>query len=115
MDYKQEYVRYKHVLYGEYKSKKYLAWVKEKYPNQDTHHLLMKKIDYLVIPLEHFFHLEVVHKNRQKYFVEYLPMSLKILALYAFEMYGVEFDISDITPELVKQMIETVYKLDLGE
>ena len=128
MDYKQEYVRYKHVLYGTYKSPKFEKWLGnnieqffdkkysfEKDTKVDLHHTLIRSIDYLMMPAGHFFHLEVVHKNRQKYFVEYLPMSLKILTFYAFEMYGVKMehlDKTQITPELVKQMIETVYKLD---
>lgn len=111
MDYKQEFVRYKHVLYGTYKSKRFLTWFKKRFPYADMHHLLMRQIDYLAMPFEHGFHLNVVHKNRQKYFCLYLKKSMDILIQYAKEELNLNIEVpAELTPEIVKGIIEQIWK-----
>lgn len=70
-----------------YKSKQFLEWFKNKYPNLDGHHLLgspfgKKSTDYLLAPIEHFEHTEIAHKNLVKYFEKYLATSIRILIQY---------------------------------
>ena len=69
------------------KSKNFLAWAKEKYPNLDLHHLLasssgLKFTDLLIVPLEHWTEHPEAHENLKIAFEKHLPTAIKILMLY---------------------------------
>lgn len=73
-----------------YKSKKFLAWVKQKYPDKEVHHLLgsmtgIKLNDYLVKPVQRQEHLEA-EKHKQDFAIANLPQSLNILFQYIKEL-----------------------------
>lgn len=69
-----------------YKSKKFLKWVKEKYPTLEIHHLLgsmtgIKLNDYLVKPVTRREHLEA-EQHKIDFAIDNLPRSLNILFEY---------------------------------
>ncbi len=73
-----------------YKSKKFLKWVKDKYPTLETHHLLgsmtgVKLCDYLVKPVTREEH-ELAECNKSEFAVDNLHTSLKILFEYISEI-----------------------------
>lgn len=85
---------------GFQRSKKYLVWLKEKYPNREPHHLLgstigKKYTDYLVVMLTREEHKECEPKigtsiyNKAVMFVEYLPRAIKHLIEYVESLEGV--------------------------
>lgn len=111
---KNEVLRYRHIL-GFEKSKKYLEWMKKKFPNMDIHHILgsymgKKMTDLLVVPINHKFHIEIVTGNEGKYFLVYLPTALKYLQQYAKECLNLQISYNNIEPETVKQLIATVHE-----
>jgi len=71
------------------KSKEFLAWVKEKYPNWDLHHILgsnrVKLNDFLVCPMPHEIHMKIENGIEvQGYsFEEQLAIAIEILIKYA--------------------------------
>lgn len=72
------------------KSKKYMDWVKAKYPHKERHHLLgsmtgIKLNDYLLIPLTHAEH-ERAEKHKIDFCIEHLPESLNLLFEYLKEL-----------------------------
>lgn len=116
--YKYDYTRYRNVL-GFEKSQRFLIWVKKLFPNTDLHHILGSTIgkkftDYLVVPLPHRFHLEVVEYNRAKYFDKYLPKAVWLLLQYAsvellIDKKELEQYETDYEPETIKKLIELVH------
>ena len=73
-----------------FRSKQYLQWVKEKYPEKERHHLIgsmtgIKLNDYLLIPLTHSEHLEA-EKNKSDFAIDNLHLSLKLLFEYVKEL-----------------------------
>jgi len=115
--YKQEYLRYRHIL-GFQKSKKYLKWVKEKYPNKDLHHLLgsvkgKKYTDYLVYPFEHNYHLNVVEKQKAYYFCNYKDKAISLFTDYVESELKIEIDYTKYVdyfddPETLKEFFEFI-------
>jgi len=102
-EYKMKRLRYLNEISGKYKSKKFLFWAKVKYKRFDLHHLLHKRIDYLIMPLDHWFHLGTVEKQRAKYFCAYLEVSVILLKEYLMEVYGADYKINNFGPkELIK-------------
>jgi hypothetical protein len=106
-----EYSRYGHELY-ELKSKKYLAWFKNKYPHLDAHHLLRKKIDYLVFPFRHSEHLQTVHSHKAFYFEKYLVDSVNIFLVYVKEKFNEKIKLSDYEPATLRALFERVQQLE---
>lgn len=111
-----EYTRYNFIIYGPYKSKQYLDWFHKRYCNNgskviDAHHILNKKIDYLVMNVEHFYHIGPVHKNKVKYFEKWLKRSVDIFLQYVKRYFG-EMEIADYEPEILKELFDKVYKLE---
>lgn len=69
------------------RSKKFLSWAKESYPDKDLHHLLgssmkEKYTDLLIAPLEHWKDHPQAHKNLAVAFEEFLPLALTVLSKY---------------------------------
>jgi len=91
---KQLYSSWKHQL-GSYlfvKNKKYLQWLKGRYPGLDIHHLLKtvmgkkKATDYMVYPFEHEQHLGEIHSNIPVAFSKYYKASMTLLLMYRNEL-----------------------------
>jgi len=96
-----------------YKSPKFLAWVKNKYPETEIHHILgsvigRKRTDYLVVPLMPETHRKI-QKTWYKFVPVYLPTSLLLLMAYAEEVFGLEVSKPESIEEL-RNLIETIYK-----
>lgn len=73
------------------KSKKFLEWAKQQFPDKDLHHILgsycgRKGTDLLIAPIEHFEHIDKAHKNMTEYFERYLPISINLLVNYINEI-----------------------------
>lgn len=72
------------------KSKKYMDWVKKKYPDLQRHHLLgsmtgIKLNDYLLVPVTHQEH-EHAERNKMDYAIKNLHKSLNLLFEYIKEL-----------------------------
>ncbi len=72
------------------KSKKYMDWVKAKYPHKEIHHIIgsmtgIKLNDYLLIPLTHEEH-EMAERHKIDMCIQGLPESLNILFEYIKEL-----------------------------
>ena len=109
------YTKYNHELY-EFRSKDYLHWFKKKYPKLDAHHLLNHRIDYLLYPVKHSYHLQIVHQHRAYYFEKMLKESVEILLRYVnerfFEKFDQELKLSDIEPATLKALFEKIQELE---
>ncbi len=101
-----------------YKSRKYLRWVKNRFPDYEIHHILgshigKKNTDYLVVPLA-----PDVHRKMQRYYYKFFPMHITpavlILLHYAKEVYQVELEVPDTMEQMI-EIIETIHKLDKRE
>jgi hypothetical protein len=108
------YTKYGYFLY-EYKSKPYLEWFKAKYPNLDAHHLLRKKIDYLLFPVEHNMHLNEVHKHKAVYFDKWLKESVNIFLEYVVEKLGACGFENIYHPEKLKELFTKMQKFERGK
>lgn len=106
-----------------YKSKRYLLNRKTKYADKDLHHILgsysgRKTTDYLIVPLEHNFHLDKVHKNLPRYFRLFIAPAILQLADYGKEdlLLGIKemafinkvAKMETITPQNTITIIETI-------
>jgi len=72
-------------------SKKYIAYLKERFPNKDLHHLLgsfmSKKItDSLIIPLSREEHTQAHKLNKEDCLEIYLPSAINLLQDYITEL-----------------------------
>lgn len=72
------------------KSKKYMDWVKAKYPHHQRHHLIgsmtgIKLNDYLLVPVTHVEH-EHAERNKLDYAIKHLHTSLNLLFEYLEEL-----------------------------
>lgn len=72
------------------KSKRFLKWAKEKYPNLELHHILgsqtgIKLCDYLVKPVTREQHL-YAERNKSDFAIDNLHTSLNILFEYISEL-----------------------------
>lgn len=118
---KYNFTRYREVL-GFQKSPKYMKWIKDKYPYLDRHHILgstmgggnKKFTDYLVIPIRHDHHLQVVEPHKAYWFNIYFEQSIVHLQSYAFLKLGFSHSqlsklLPNYEPESVKAFIEAVY------
>ena len=113
-----DFTRYRTVL-GFQKSKRYLNWMKSRYPYVDLHHILgsvhsKKFTDYLVIPIHHTHHLNVVEPHKGFWFSQYFEQSMQHLIKYAKYVLGMQTrDIAQLLPsyepENIKAFIEAVY------
>jgi hypothetical protein len=111
-EHNQMYIQYKDILYGKYKSPKYLDYVHKKYPHKEMHHILMKQIDYLVSPIDHWQHMEYHQKHRQSIFPSLLLGSVNLLTEYARKELGLDISAvkqEELTPQLVKDIIIKVH------
>lgn len=77
-------------VFGFEKSKEYLAWAKELFPNYDLHHILSstfgkKFTDFLVIPLTHAEHLNIAEKHKADYCIKHYQTSVNLFLRYAKE------------------------------
>ena len=117
MDY--DFTQYRTVL-GFQKSKKYLSYMKARFPYLDLHHCLSstmgkKFTDYLVIPIRHDHHLQVVEPHKAYWFHIYFEQSIVHLQSYAFLKLGFSHAqlnklLPNYEPENVKAFIEAVYQ-----
>jgi len=69
-----------------WKSKGYMSWVKQKYPNRDIHHLIgsqtaIKLSDMLIYPVDRKTH-EYAEAHKEEFFLHTLPESLNLLGKY---------------------------------
>lgn len=72
------------------RSGRYLLNRKIKYPKKDLHHIMgsytgRKTTDYLIVPVEHSFHLGKVHNNLPHYFRLFIAPAILQLADYGKE------------------------------
>lgn len=79
------YIRLKDNLL-KFKSPKFRQWVKDSFPNFETHHLFgshtgSKTSDYFILPLSRLEH-EEAEKRKSEYAIEHLHESLNILQTY---------------------------------
>ena len=75
-----------------FKSRKFLAWVKKKYPDKETHHILgsmtgIKLNDYLMLLVTQDQH-EKAERNKIDFCIDNLPQSLNLLFEYIKEIEG---------------------------
>lgn len=112
------YKKYRHII-GFQKSKKYLQWVKSKYPGMDLHHILgsemaKKHTDYLIVPVEHKYHLEYVESHKEEFFYQSLKQAQILLIGYATEALGMwlnEFcDLEYTKAEDLAEIIKIIHK-----
>lgn len=83
-DYNINYKFWNHLIPGPLKSPAFLLHNKFKFPKKDLHHLLDKRIDYLIWPFPHDFHLKVVERNKARFFDKFVKRSIEeILMPYA--------------------------------
>lgn len=73
-----------------FKSKKFIKWVKAKYPEREIHHSIgsmtgIKLNDFLVVPVTRHEH-ERAEKHKIDFCIENLPKSLNILFEYIKEI-----------------------------
>lgn len=85
-----QYYRSFRFLLGYDKAERYMLNRKIKYPDKDLHHILgsysgRKTTGYLMVPVEHFFHLRKVHGNMPKYFRLFIAPAILQLADYGKE------------------------------
>lgn len=90
-----------------YKSKKYLKWVKERFPDYEIHHILgshlgRKNTDYLVVPL-----LPEVHRKIQKHYYKWIMPHLNTALLLLLE-YGESLGIYKEDNEIVGKITDNV-------
>jgi hypothetical protein len=114
-----DFTQYRTVL-GFQKSKRYLKWMKIQFPDLDLHHILgsvhsKKFTDYLVVPIHHTHHLNVVESHKAIWFSKYLEVALGHLLRYACNEIGMSlFEtrklLPNYEPESVKAFIEAVYQ-----
>ena len=99
------------------KDKDYLSFMKKKYPNQDLHHIMassnVKYTDRLVVPVEHLFHLNSVHKNIPHYFDLFLPCAVGHYLNYLLEKKKIKEQVAryyrrHYTPEDLVNLFETL-------
>ena len=113
-----KYTRYNKELY-EFKSKDYLKWAKNKYPHLDLHHILSKKVDLLIYPVRHSYHLQAVHKHKAHFFEKWLIESVNIFLVYVNEKFFDKFDqqlkLSDYEPATLKALFERVQQLEVDK
>ena len=85
----QKYIAYRNQLIV-WKSPKYMNWMKKKYPNEDRHHILGSTIGLKfadpIVPIEHFFHINKVDKERPRYFVMLFAPAVQHLKQYAIHL-----------------------------
>src|ERR1035437_5102967 len=113
---KDRFIRYRLII-GFQRCPDYLNWMKGRSGNLTLHHILgssgkRKHTDFLVMPLENFFHNEVVHRNKAKYFFEYLEQSFRYLVQYCIEknLCTPEELPTDLEPETLAIFIECIYR-----
>jgi len=129
MDYshsKNEFTRYRYQL-GYEKSKRYMKWMKRKFPRLDLHHILgsfsgKKMTDFLLVPLNHSYHINTVEKEKGKHFLEHLDLAIKYLKQYIKEELKQNLpkrQENGFEPEIVQKLIDiavkgeiTIYELD---
>jgi hypothetical protein len=114
-----DFTQYRTVL-GFQKSKRYLKWMKSCYPYVDLHHILgsvhgIKFTDYLVVPVEHGHHLNVIEPHKGIWFNKLLERSITYLAIYAKSQLGMDSReikslLPNFEPESIKTFIEVIYK-----
>lgn len=103
-------------IIGYHIAPKYHKWLKEQRPNEDIHHLLSstfgkKFSDYIVVPLDHQFHITKVTANEAKYFDLLVDQSCMWLKLYA-KFLGIKtLDIKN-EPESILELINEIHKID---
>ena len=120
MDY--DFTQYRKALSFQ-RSKRYLKYMKALYPYLDLHHCLgstmgggnKKFTDYLVIPIRHNHHLNVVEPHKAYWFNIYFEQSIVHLQSYAFLKLGFSHAqlnklLPNYEPENVKAFIEAVYQ-----
>jgi len=67
-----------------WKSKKFTAWLKEKFPNKDLHHAYtLKKLDLFQVPRDHEYHLGKIHGKGVK--EDFRDDIIKVLVAFIME------------------------------
>ena len=99
-------------IIGYHSAPKYHRWLRDKRPNEDIHHLLSstfgkKFSDYLVVPLDHNFHITKVTANEAKYFSLLIDQACKWLKLYA-ETLEIKTKLIKNEPEDILQLINEI-------
>jgi hypothetical protein len=101
---------------GYHSAPKYHSWLREKRPNQDVHHLLSstfgkKFSDYIVVPLEHQFHITKVTANEAKYFPLLIDQACGWLKLYA-ESIGIKTKGLKNEPQIILDLINEIEHIE---
>lgn len=112
-----EFIKYRHFL-GFQRSPHYLKYMKKKFPALDLHHILgsslgKKYTDYLIIPIEHSFHINTVTGNEGKYFYAFLNSSINHLKQYAFDTHKLRLNIIPNSIKSLMENINIIHELDL--
>jgi hypothetical protein len=103
-------------IIGYHTAPKYHRWLRGKRPNEDIHHLLAstfgkKFSDYIVVPLDHTFHVTKVTANEAKHFDSLIDQSCNWLKLYActlkIKTRGIKND-----PESILKLINEIHSID---
>lgn len=66
------------------------------------------------MPIDHDYHLNVVHKNKGKYFEQYLRQSVGYLCLYVKEELNQKYCLQDMTAEELKKFFEFIQGVENG-
>lgn len=111
MKYEKEFFKkYRHAL-PMYKSKQYLRWVKERFPDYELHHILAsvhgkKHTDYLVVPLTPEQHAKI-QRYAAAFFYRYLGAAVILLLDYA----KTELKLEVQYPETVTELVELLHRI----
>lgn len=98
----------------------YLEYMKILHPKKDLHHLLgstmgKKFTDALIVPVLHRHHIEEVEPNKAKYFVVYLPQSVRSFQVYCVTQLGFTYQEVSIADSLEPEPINELIKLAKGK
>ena len=104
------------------KSKRYLKYMKSKYPNQDLHHILgsihsLKFTDYLIVPIDHAHHLNVVEPHKAVWFDRYFEDAMVHLQWWAYVELEIPYSencklLPNFEPQTVAKFIEYIYQTE---
>lgn len=106
--------KYRHSL-PMYKSRKYLKWVKGRFPAYEIHHILAsvhgkKHTDYLVVPLTAETHRRI-QKYASTFFYRYLGASVILLLDYANDVLGMQEEY----PERMEDLVALLHRIHKRE
>lgn len=115
MKYEREFFKkYRHTL-PMYKSRRFLKWAKDKFPDYELHHILAsvhgkKHTDYLIVPLKPEQHTKI-QRYASTFFYRYLSAAVIILLDYAREELELDVEYPQSVEELT-QLLHNIHKTE---